>query len=89
MTTLLRQSARVVALLNPEAAGARLARPIRWLQLLFSPLARLAPAPVAALLRAAGRRAAPAEVDAAGELMAVLEARGARPTATSWWRSDA
>ncbi len=74
--TLLRQSARTVALLSPETAGARLARPIRALQVLFSPLAWLASAPVSLLLRLFGRPATPAEADPAEELMAVLEATG-------------
>ena len=73
---LLRQTARTVALLSPEATGARLARPIRTLQLVFSPLRWLAEAPIAALLRTLGRRVAPAGVDPTEELMAMLEATG-------------
>ncbi len=74
--TLLRQSARTVALINPERAGARLARPIRVLQLLFSPLAWLASAPATALLRSLGWASSPAEADPVEELMAVLDATG-------------
>ncbi len=70
---LLRQTARTVALLSPEATGARLARPIRTLQLVFSPLRWLAEAPIAALLRALGRPIAPAAVDPSEELVAMLE----------------
>ena len=73
---LLRQTARTVALLSPEATGARLARPIRTLQLVFSPLRWLAEAPVATLLRTLGRPVAPAAVDPTEELMAMLEATG-------------
>ena len=76
VATLLGQSARTVALLSPERAGVILARPMRALQLLFSALGWLANAPMAALLRAFGRGATPAEVDPAEELMAVLEATG-------------
>jgi CBS domain containing-hemolysin-like protein len=74
--TLLRQSARTIALISPESAGARLARPIRILQVIFSPLAWLAAAPVSALLRAFGWAATPAEPDPVEELMVVLEATG-------------
>ena len=73
---LLRQTARTVAMLSPEATGARLARPIRALQLVFSPLKWLAEAPVAALLRTLGRPVAPAAVDLREELMAMLDATG-------------
>ncbi len=72
----LRQTARTVALLSPEATGARLARPIRTLQLVFSPLRWLAEAPIAALLRTLGRPVTPADVDPSEELMAMLEATG-------------
>ena len=75
-STLLRQSARTIALLNPETAGLRLARPIRALQVLFSPLGWLASAPVSVLLRLFGHRSTPAEADPAEQLMAVLEATG-------------
>ena len=74
--TLLRQSARTVALINPERAGARLARPIRVLQTLFAPLAWLAAAPATALLRSLGWASSPAEADPVEELMAVLDATG-------------
>ena len=70
---LLRQSARTVALVNPEAIGARLALPIRSLHLLFAPLAWLADAPARALLRGFGSGSAPAAVDLSGELLALID----------------
>ncbi len=76
VAALLRQSARTLALLYPERAGALLERPTRALRLLFTPLAWLAEAPVAALLRALGRTATPPEPDPAEELTAVLESTG-------------
>lgn len=76
VASVLRQTARSIALLNPERAGARLARPIRVLQLLFTPLAWLADAPAAGALRLVGQRPVPAEADPAEELMAVLEGFG-------------
>ncbi len=71
--TLLRQSARAIALVSPEATGERLARPIRLLQLVLQPLAWAANAPVRLLLRLFGQSAA-TEAGAAEELLAVLDA---------------
>ena len=70
--TLLRQSARAIALVSPEATGERLARPIRLLQLVLRPLAWAANAPIHLLLRLFGQ-AAPAEADPTEELLAVLD----------------
>ena len=70
--TLLRQSARAIALISPEATGERLARPIRLLRLVLEPVAWAVNAPVHLLLRLFDQ-AAPAEADAAEELLAVLD----------------
>ena len=72
VATLLRQSTRSLVLLNPERASARLARPIRALQIVFSPLGWLASLPVALLLRVTGQPAA-SEIDPGDELMALLD----------------
>ncbi|MSQ41814.1 MAG: HlyC/CorC family transporter [Dehalococcoidia bacterium] len=74
--TLLRQTARTLALLNPERTGLWLTRPIDVLQLLFAPLGWGVEAPVRALLRALGYRRSPSELDPVGELLAVLESTG-------------
>jgi len=76
VAALLRQSARTLALLYPERIGAALEWPARAVWLLFTPLAWLAEAPVAALLRALGHPAAPPDLDPAEELTAVLESTG-------------
>ncbi|MQA00499.1 MAG: CBS domain-containing protein [Dehalococcoidia bacterium] len=72
---LLRQTARAVVLLNPEAAGPRLARMIQVLQLAFTPFAWVANAPVDLLLRAIGGQSAE-EVDTSEELAALLDVAG-------------
>ncbi len=76
VAALLRQTARTIALLNPETAAVLLARPTRVLQLLFSPLTWLVHQPVGVLLRLLGRSAGPPELNPADELRAVLEADG-------------
>ena len=69
----LRQNARTIALISPEATGFRLARVISLLQLLLTPFAWLMGAPARGLLRVLGREPQGAE-DPASELLAVLEA---------------
>ena len=73
ITTLLRQSARTLVLLSPERASTRLARPIRALRFVFSPLGWLAALPVSMLLRASGQSTAAAKTDPADELMALID----------------
>jgi len=73
ITTLLRQSARTLVLLRPERASTRLARPIRALRFVFSPLGWLAALPVSMLLRASGQSTAAAKTDPADELMALID----------------
>lgn len=73
---LVRQTARRLAMINPEAAGLRLAFPTRLLVAVFGPLAWLASLPVRLILRLAGEAGDPPGVDPAEELLAVLEAVG-------------
>ena len=70
----LRQNARAIALVNPEATGLRLAGLITALQFALAPLAWMLGAPSRGLLRLLGRAAEPSEEDPASELLAVLEA---------------
>ena len=70
----LRQNARAIALVSPEATGMRLAGLIAVLQVVLTPLAWVLGAPSRGLLRLLGRSAEPAEEDPASELLAVLEA---------------
>jgi len=67
----LRQTARGLARINPESTGLRLARSIRVLQVIFSPLAWVAATPVRVVLRATGQPERD-EPDPAAELLAVL-----------------
>ena len=68
-----RQTTRSIVLLNPERWGLRLSLPIRVLQIVFTPLAWLANAPVSLVLRIAGRGDAVLEVDPTEELVGLLE----------------
>ena len=70
----LRQNARTIALISPEATGLRLSKLISLLQLLFTPFAWVMGAPARGLLRLVGRSAEPAEESLASELLAILEA---------------
>lgn len=67
----LRQTARTVALLNPEAVGLRMARPIALLRVVFTPLGWLAGLPAQLMVRLVGHRVA-GPPDPAEELLAVL-----------------
>ncbi len=69
----LRQTARTFALINPEATGLRLARPIFAIQALCSPLAWAAGAPARTVARLSGRNPNATEANPASELLAVLE----------------
>ena len=71
--TLLRHTARTVALVSPESTAIRLAWPVRWLHATFRPVAWTAAAPARLALRLFGQTTRPDEVDAADELLAVLE----------------
>ena len=82
IATLLRQSTRTLVLLSPERASARLARPIRALRFVFSPLGWLATLPVSMLLRASGQSTAVAKTDTADELMALIDPPGDAVTAS-------
>jgi len=69
----LRQTARTVALINPEATGLRLARTIFVMQAVCAPLAWVADAPARAVVRLLGRSPEVSEANPANELLAVLE----------------
>lgn len=69
----LRQTARTFALINPEATGLRLARPIFAIQAVCSPLAWAASTPAQAIARVVGRDPDVPEANPADELLAVLE----------------
>lgn len=68
-----RQSARVTALLNPEATGLYLARLIAVLQIAFTPLAWAVGAPARSVLRILGTGPETAEANPATELLSILE----------------
>lgn len=68
-----RQTTRSIVLLNPERWGLRLSLPIRLLQVVFTPLAWLANAPINLVLRLLGRGDALREVDPTEELVGLLE----------------
>jgi CBS domain containing-hemolysin-like protein len=70
-----RQCARSVALMSPEATGLLFARPIQALQWVLAPIGWVVAAPARAIVRIAGRDP-DAVSDPADELMAVLEERG-------------
>ena len=76
VVSVLRESARTIALLAPEQTGLRLARPILVLQAVLTPIAWVAAAPARTLLRLMGRDARAGEPDPAAELLAVLERSG-------------
>jgi CBS domain containing-hemolysin-like protein len=76
LITGLRQSARTLALVSPEATGLLLARPILLLQLLLAPAAWFAAAPARALVRLVGRDPDADEANPAAELLAMLERAG-------------
>jgi CBS domain containing-hemolysin-like protein len=69
----LRATARTFALINPEATGLRLARPIFVIQAVCAPLAWAAAAPARSIARLLGRDPEEAEANPASELLAVLE----------------
>lgn len=73
IATLLRQTARGLALINPERAGLKLARPIAVLRIAFAPLVWTAQAPINAIFSVLGRRL-DEPPDPAEELLAVLQA---------------
>jgi len=70
---LIRQTTRSIVLLNPERWGLRLSIPIRVLQIVFTPLAWLANAPINLILRLMGRGDSLREVDPTEELVGLLE----------------
>jgi putative hemolysin len=70
---LVRQTTRSIVLLNPERWGLRLSLPIRLLQVIFTPLAWLANAPINLLLRLVGRSDTLIESDPTEELVGLLE----------------
>ncbi|MGE0228246.1 MAG: hemolysin family protein [Dehalococcoidia bacterium] len=69
----LRQTARTFALLDPEATGVRLARPIFAIQAVCAPLAWAGSTPAAAVARVVGRDPDVPEANPADELLSVLE----------------
>ncbi|MEZ4554751.1 MAG: hemolysin family protein [Dehalococcoidia bacterium] len=69
----LRQTARTFALLDPEATGVRLARPILAIQTVCAPLAWAGSTPAAAVARVVGRDPDVPEANPADELLSVLE----------------
>jgi putative hemolysin len=71
--SLLRQSARSLAMLSPERTGILLAPLTRLLQLVFAPIAWLVSLPVTLALRALGKSLVPPESNPVEELLAVLE----------------
>jgi putative hemolysin len=68
-----RQTARSFALINPEAIGLRLARPIFVIQAVCSPLAWAAGAPARVVARIMGRDPDGTEANPVDELLALLE----------------
>lgn len=76
LSTTVRQCARVIALVNPEATGLVLGTPITALQIVLGPVAWALSTPARALVRMAGRDPDATDADAAGELLAVLESGG-------------
>lgn len=73
LITGLRQSARTLALVSPEATGLLLARPILLLQLVLAPAAWVTAAPARALVRLVGRDPDADEANPGAELLAMLE----------------
>jgi CBS domain containing-hemolysin-like protein len=69
----LRQTARTLALISPEATGVRLARPILAIQAICSPLAWVADAPARTVARVFGRDSDTVEANPANALLAILE----------------
>jgi len=72
----LRQTARTFALIDPEATGVWLARPIIAVQTVCAPLAWAGSTPAAAIARAVGRDPYVPEANPADELLSVLERTG-------------
>ena len=70
----LRQNARTIALISPEATGLRLAGLIALVHVALAPLAWLLGAPSRGLLRLIGRSTELSEEDPANELLGILEA---------------
>ncbi|RLT44495.1 MAG: HlyC/CorC family transporter [Chloroflexi bacterium] len=83
LLTFLRQSARALALTNPQATGARLSGLIRTLQLVFGPIGWVASAPARAAARLFGGDPDATEPDPSGELLALLDQAGGDGTSLS------
>ena len=69
----IRQTTRSIVLLNPERWGLRLSFPIRIFQMIFTPVAWLANAPINLLFRISGTGDVVLEADPAEELVGLLE----------------
>jgi len=69
----IRQTTRSIVLINPERWGLRLSFPIRILQIIFTPVAWLANAPINLLFRMTGTGDVVLEADPTEELIGLLE----------------
>ncbi len=74
VVSVVRSGARIVTLSHPEAAAARIDRPVRLLQALLLPLSWLLSAAVRLPLRALGMRGTSEVIDPAEELVGTIEA---------------
>ncbi|GMU39251.1 MAG: membrane protein [Chloroflexota bacterium] len=74
VVSIVRSGARIVTLSHPEAAAARIDRPVRLLQAVLLPLAWLLSAAVRLPLRALGMRGTSEILDPAEELVGTIEA---------------
>lgn len=74
VVSIVRSGARIVTLSHPEAAAARIDRPVRLLQAMLLPLAWLLSAAVRLPLRALGMRGTSEILDPAEELVGTIEA---------------
>lgn len=74
VVSIVRSGARIVTLSHPEAAAARIDRPVRLLQAILLPLAWLLSAAVRLPLRALGMRGTSEILDPAEELVGTIEA---------------
>src|SRR5690606_28848194 len=72
--SVVRSTARIIALSHPEAAASRLAAPVFALQALFRPLSWAVSAPVTVPLRALGLTGTSERIDPGEELVGALEA---------------
>ncbi len=72
--SLIRSASRIVALSRPESSAARLAGPVRALQLVLRPVSWALSAPVTVPMRAAGLTGTSERIDPAEELVGALEA---------------